>query len=256
MRAGPAEREPDPDIEGIVERLRRIVVETKAENSPLGYFAALYRKVTVQVQVDIAAGRFEDNARMERLDVIFANRYLTAYDVFRAGGKPTRAWALAFGAARQWWPIVMQHLLLGMNAHINLDLGIAAARTAPGDRIAALKGDFDRINGVLAGLVGDVQTELTQVWPLLRFLKTGSGSAGHSLINFSLEKARDAAWDVARRLAPLDREAQEREIARLDDQVAAFGRLIRYPGSSGRWVTRAVRLGERGTVASRIAILE
>jgi len=249
-------REQDSGIEGIIESLDRIVVETKAENSPLGYFAALYRKVTAQVKADIADGLFEDNARMERLDVIFANRYLAAYDAFRAGGTSTRAWALAFGAERQWWPIVLQHLLLGMNAHINLDLGIAAARTAPGGQIAALKGDFERINSVLSGLVGEVQAELTQVWPLLRFLKTSSGSAGDSLINFSLEKARDAAWDVARRLAPLDGEAQEREIARLDDRVTAVGRLVRYPGSYGRWITRLVRLGERGTVASRIAILE
>ncbi len=249
-------REQDRSIEGVIERLGQIVVETKAENSPLGYFAALYRKVTVQVKADINDGRFEDNDRMERLDVIFANRYLAAYETFRAGDRPTEAWALSFAAARQWWPIVMQHLLLGMNAHINLDLGIAAARAAPGEQIVALKGDFDRINAVLAGLVGEVQAELTQVWPVLRILTKGSGSAGDTLINFSLEKARDAAWGVARQLAPLDREAQEREIARLDDQVTAIGRLVRYPGSFGGWITRVVRLGERGTVASRIAILE
>ena len=56
--------------------------------------------------------------------------------------------------------------------------------------------------------------------------------------------------------APFDREEQERRIALLDDQVTAFGRTIRYPGSAGRWITRMVRLGERGTVAKRIAILE
>ena len=65
-------------IEEIIDRLSGIVTETKAENSPLGYFAALYRKVTLQVKSDIDDGRFEDNARMERLDVIFANRYLAA----------------------------------------------------------------------------------------------------------------------------------------------------------------------------------
>ena len=146
--------EPIPRIDGILERLSPIVVQTKAENSPLGYFAALYRKVTLQVKSDIERSRFEDNARMERLDVIFANRYLAAYDAHRAGRTPTGVWALSFAAAQQWWPIVLQHLLLGMNAHINLDLGIAAARTAPGDRLPDLKDDFDRINEVLAGLVG------------------------------------------------------------------------------------------------------
>ena len=243
-------------IEVLIERLGEIVTRTKAENSPLGYFAALYRKVTLQVKSDIDNRRFEDNARMERLDVMFANRYLAAYDAHRAGQTPTRAWAFSFAVARQWWPIVLQHLLLGMNAHINLDLGVAAARAAPGDQLSALKGDFDRINTVLAGLVGEVQEELAQIWPLLRLLNTSSSRAEKILINFSMEKARDAAWDVAQELAPLDRDEQERRIVRLDDRVTAFGRRIRHPGSAGRWMIPLVRLGERGTVASRIAILE
>ena len=248
--------EPFGSIEGIIAQLNRIVIQTKAENSPLGYFAALYRKVTLQVKSDIDDGLFKDNSRMERLDVIFANRYLAAYDAHRAARTPTRAWALSFTVAQQWWPIVLQHLLLGMNAHINLDLGIAAARAAPGDQLADLKGDFDRINTMLASLVGEVQTELARIWPLLRILNRSSGGAEKVLLNFSMEKARDAAWDVARQLAPLDREEQERRIVLLDDQVTAFGCIIHSPGSAGRWITRMVRLGERGAVASRIAILE
>lgn len=243
-------------IEEIIDRLSRIVSQTKAEQFPIGYFAAMYRKVTRQVKSDIDDGLFEDNARMERLDVIFANRYLAAYDAHRAGGTATRAWAFSFAVARQWWPIVLQHLLLGMNAHINLDLGVAAARAAPGDRLDGLKCDFDRIKAVLAGLVGAVQDDLARIWPLLRLLNTNSGGADRILINFSMERARDAAWDVARELAPLGREEQERRIVQLDDQVTAFGRRIRHPGSVGGLITRVIRLGERGTVASRIAILE
>ena len=156
------------------------------------------------MKFDIDDGRFEDNARMERLDVIFANRYLAAYDAFRPGRTRTRAWAYSFLVAQQWWPIVLQHLVLGMNAHINLDLGIAAARVAPGKQLDDLKDDFERINSVLAGLVEEVQSELARIWPLLRILNRNLGSADDILIGFSTEKARDAAWEVARQLAPLD----------------------------------------------------
>lgn len=243
-------------IEEIIKRLNSIVRETKAEHSPLGYFAALYRKVTVEVKADIDARLFDDNLRMERLDVIFANRYLAAYDALHARRAPTRAWALAFEAGQEWWPIVLQHLLLGMNAHINLDLGIAAARVAPGDQLSALQRDFDRINTVLARLVGEVQEELGQIWPFLRVLICKLGSVDDTLINFSMTRARDGAWKVARQLAALDRDAQEREIVVLDERVADFGRRIQHPGFLGRCITRLVRLGERGTVASRIGILE
>ncbi len=243
-------------IEEVVDRLSQIIKQAQTEHSPLGYFAALYRKVTRQIKADIDANRFTDNTLMERFDVIFANRYLAAYDALRAGQAPTQSWAFSFRVAEQWWPIVLQHLLLGINAHINLDLGIAAARTAPGDQLIGLKDDFDRINTVLAGLVGDVQNELAQVWPLLRLMNRHLGSVETALINCSMEKARDAAWDVAQQLAPLTLGEQEREIARLDADVAAFAHFVRYPTFFGRWITRLVRLGERGRVASRIAILE
>ena len=243
-------------IEGIVARLGEIVDETKAENSALGYFAAVYRRVTLQVKFDIDDGLFDDSALMRRFVVIFANHYLTAYDKFRGGGTPVKAWTLAFAAAQQWWPTVLQHLLLSMNAHINLDLGIAAARAAPRGRIGDLKGGFDRINAVLADQVEEVLEALARISPLLGVLNKSLGRADELLINFRMEKARAAAWRVAQQLAPLDRAAQARKIASLDEEVTTFGRRIRCPRFAGRWAMRMVRLDERGTVSSRVAILE
>jgi hypothetical protein len=47
------------------------------------------------------------------------------------------------------------------------DLGIAAARTCPGDEIMALEGDFHRINDVLASLIPEVKRELDETPPEL-----------------------------------------------------------------------------------------
>ncbi|MEZ4716606.1 MAG: DUF5995 family protein [Caldilineaceae bacterium] len=97
--------------------------------SRLGCFAALYRQVTVAVKHGIETGFFADPARMERLDVIFARRYLDALAQWRAQAEPSGCWAFAFARAASRRPTVLQHLLLGMKRHINLDLGIAAAQT-------------------------------------------------------------------------------------------------------------------------------
>ncbi|NIR65754.1 MAG: hypothetical protein GWN00_24945 [Aliifodinibius sp.] len=91
----------------------------------MGYFAALYRKVTIRVKEE-----FEDPERMERLDVLFANRYLEAFEQYHTRKETTVSWKLAFDTCKRWRPIVLQHLLLGMNTHIRLDLGVAAAETA------------------------------------------------------------------------------------------------------------------------------
>src|SRR5690606_19446275 len=116
---------------------------------------------------------------------------------YQTGQTPTQSWVRAFNATERWWPIVLQHLLMGMNAHINLDLGIAAAETVPPDQLKNLKGDFNKINGVLADLVGGVQDELAEIWPVLGILNRYLGSVQKSIINFSMEKARDAAWSFA-----------------------------------------------------------
>ena len=247
---------PAGTLDEVVDRLTEIVEWSHTATSPLGYFAALYRKVTLKVGEGIADGTFDDGERMERLDVIFANRYLQAVEAHRAGRPTTAAWVYAFRVTDQWWPIVLQHLLLGMNAHINLDLGIAAARTVPASDLHRLRGDFDKINQVLALLVGEVQNELAEIWLFLRVLNRYLGSVEGAIINFSMEKARDHAWSVAERLAPLDESEQAREIAAVDAEVASFARVVRHPGIFGSAVTHVIRLGERGSVKRKIRILE
>jgi hypothetical protein len=242
-------------IDPIIARLSAIVDQAKVDGSRHGYFAALYRKVTVQVQQGVAEGFFDDGERMARLDVIFAQRYLDAFDAYRNGGTPSRSWLVAFQATEQWWPIVLQHLLLGMNAHINLDLGIAAAQSVPAERLADLRDDFDKINTVLTALVGGVQDELAQVWRTLRLLDALLGGADEALVNFSMEKARDHAWAVAERMAPLNEAERERAIAELDRETLPLAHLIRSPGIVGGTVTKIIRLGERGTIRQTIDLL-
>lgn len=243
-------------IDDVIDRLSDIISWSREKPSQLGYFAALYRKVTRGVKARIEQGNFfDDNERMERLDVVFANRYLTALERYRGGDEVTRSWHYAFAVAEQFWPIVLQHLLLGMNAHINLDLGIAAANTAPGRQLPALHQDFNRINTILASLVDDAQRDLAAIWPTMRFLNRFLGDVDDAVINFSMERARDSAWSVAERLAPMDDGERERAIDQLDRQVAASARVIRHPGWVLGTVTKIIRLGEIGTISRKIEAL-
>ena len=242
-------------IDRVLGELEAIIVWSRARSSRLGYFPALYRKVTAKVKEGIEQRVFDAGDRMERLDVAFANRYLSAIHAYRQREPVTEAWMETFAVAGWWSPIVLQHLLLGMNAHINLDLGIAAARTVAANELPSLRNDFDRINAILAGLVGEVQAELAQIWPTLRLFNRYLGNAQTAIINFSMEKARDRAWSVAEQLAPLSSSEQDTAIVQLDRDVATFGRVIRNPGIVLATVTLAVRLGETGSVSRKIDIL-
>lgn len=243
------------NIDEVICYLDEILEKSREEKSPLGYFPALYRQVTIEVKNGIDNGIFKDGKRMAELDVIFANRYLQALAEYQQGQVPTSSWRIAFEAGQSRWPIVLQHLLVGMNAHISLDLGIAAARTSPGAELAALKEDFNKINEVLNSLVNDVKRELTKIWPLLGLLDYLAGDVEDKIIEFSLTKSREHAWQVAKTLAPLSIEKQAPEIARIDKRVALLGRVIWKPGLLARLVLAIIRVGERGTVPQKIEIL-
>ncbi|MDZ4705637.1 MAG: DUF5995 family protein [Saprospiraceae bacterium] len=156
---------PARNIDQVLERLDYIIETSLNDQDPHGAFAALYRRVTAAVKDGIAVGQFDDGPRMERLDVVFANRYLDAWEARKAGKPVTEAWASVFETAGQGRKLLLQHLLLGMNAHINLDLGVAAATVCPGAAITGLHDDFNRINDLLAQMVDTVQDNLRSVSP-------------------------------------------------------------------------------------------
>jgi hypothetical protein len=216
-------------IDDVVAALGKIIEQAWGERNRMGYFAALYRRVTRSVRDGLTQGRFQNPAVLERLDVVFAKRYLDALAEFQSGGTPTRSWALALGACADSSPLILQHLLAGMNAHINLDLGIASAATSPGAQLAGLKPDFDQINAILAEQVGAVESELTAVSPLLGTLAQIGLRTNHAIANFSMEKARQAAWLSAERLAATPPVLLEVTIDGLDLAVSVFGQTVLYP---------------------------
>ena len=96
----------------------------------------------------------------------------------------------------------MQHLLVGMNAHINLDLGIAAATVAPTPaELQALWPDFKTINQVLSRLVKVVEDELGEISPRLQRIEDFAPALEDRLFDFGIDVARDFAWALAQELA-------------------------------------------------------
>ncbi len=218
-------------IAEVIVQLDKIIAQTERDNNPLGYFAALYRHITLRVQTGIARQEFEDNARMERLDVIFANRYLTAWEQWHAGQPTTQAWAAVFTAGLDDNLMVMQHLAMGINAHINFDLGIAAAQTVPSEQLDKLKKDFDLINQLLAAQVDEVQRKLSQSLPLMTVLDRFAGRLDENLANFVINISRGAAWRIALGYAKQsDPKLRAAFLSRLDLFNAALSHKIQYPG--------------------------
>ena len=239
----------------VLAELDATIAVARARGSADGYFAALYRRVTAEVEARIARGAFQDGPRMARFDIVFASRYVDAWKRRERGEAPTETWAVAFGCDRHYWPVVFQHLLVGMNAHINLDLGIAAAEVAPGASIHALEHDFNLINEILCEMVDDVQDRLGEIWPAMRMIDRIGDDFDESVIHFSIRRARAQAWSMAVKLATSDEAARLAHIQTVDTAMAALGRRVLDPGFKLSLMLAWVRFRERGTVAEKIDVM-
>lgn len=209
--------------------------------------------MTAAVLRGVQDGSFEDPVRMVRLDVAFASRYLQAWHAWQAGQPTTHSWQLAFEAADQPH-IILQHLLLGINAHINLDLAIAAAYTAPGNSIHAMATDFNRINEVIATLADSMQNRLANLCPPMRLLGRLAAGREKAVLNFSIAKARQAAWTNAVILAELT-EPDDQHIAHMDLVVAELATRIMRPGGWARWLLPLIGWREEREVEKAAAEL-
>ncbi|WP_183560853.1 DUF5995 family protein [Mucilaginibacter sp. SP1R1] len=209
---------PATTINQVIDALQAIITDSIATNSRMGYFAALYYRVTASVRDGIASGQFENGARMEKFDVVFANRYLDAFNAWKNKQPLSASWQAAFEAADSSSTLILQHLLLGMNAHINLDLGIAAVEVSEGNMDGVQK-DFNSINTIISALTYEVINEITRVSPLLSLL--GLHASNYSiLIQFSIGNARDGAWCFAEDLLKKQNTDYDNCIATRDKTIA------------------------------------
>jgi hypothetical protein len=244
------------DIDDVVDGLAGIVREARRAGDRVGYFAALYRQVTAQVRTAIHGGLFDDGARMDRFDTLFGNRYFDAYDAWRRDRSGPRCWRETFGLLDDADTVIVQHLLLGVNAHINLDLAVAAARTCPGEAIHGLRRDFLLINDILARMVLVVQDSLGALSPLMSLLDQVGARTDERILDFSVRQSREEAWYNAVLLAGQDEEEREATIERLDIRAAVLARLIARPGGVVRPAIQLIRSTESDDVPAVIARLD
>jgi len=242
-------------IQQVLDRLDEIIIACENAPSRQGYFAVLYRRMTLAVQQGIQQNIFADAARMERLDVTFAKRYIDAYDAWQNKQPVTKGWQVAFEACNEKLTVI-QHLILGVNTHINLDLAIAAAETCPGESITGLQGDYEIINNTISSLVGEVQDKLTKVWWPLRFIRDITNNKGDAVINFSIVAARKAAWANAVALATIEGDARANYISSIDNTVTSLANGIIRPGFLINLLLKLVRLFEYSDVKRNIQLIK
>lgn len=213
----------------VIDALDGVVDDAARRRDRVGLFAALYRRTTAAVRDAIIEGRFDDGERMEHLDVVFAERYFDAYRAHLRGATPAGPWRYAFARAAEEDHLLLQHMLLGVNAHISLDLAVAVCDSCGSDGVASLAHDFFVVNEILADMVDRVQDDLNAVSPRLEAFDRLGGPADERLAAAFLARARSVAWRKALAYHQAPKARHARLLARWDAQVVRVSRRICPP---------------------------
>lgn len=192
----PMERLAEPTtIDDVVRNIEQIIDWSIKAQSTIGYFACLYKRVTVAIREAIKEGDFDDGQRVEQLDVAFARRYFNALNAYFYPDEYqglTLPWEVAFVGDQDGQAIILQHMMTGLNAHITFDLGLAVLAIAA-NSLNSLQNDFNRVNALLCSQIPGITDVVEKLSPGVRWgRRLIPDEIG--LMKRVLTKLRKSAW--------------------------------------------------------------
>lgn len=234
-------------------------IVTWAINAPsgIGYFATIYKRATIAMKKAIETGGFQHPTVMTRFTLTFSQRYFDALNAhFHPTDYkgPTHVWQWAFDGVAYEEPIIFQHLLTAVCAHINLDLGISAAQVGAG-AMDDLHDDFNMVNAILGSQVQGVFDALADVSPRTQTIRDLLPGDEVEEINALMVVFRDLAWKFANVLADSPEDFQEL-VDLQDSRACLLSTCYLYPPDKIRSVVDWIADKESRDVARNVRALD
>ena len=176
--------------------LQKLIDWAKEAEHRVGYFAAVYKRVTLALKQAAADNAFEDADRMSDLAGIFATRYLMAVNAFFHPGELTLsdAWRASFDQFDNDEAVIVQHIQGGINAHTSFDLGMAVNQITESRNVQRIRKDFYAVNAVLASQAHDMLDKVGEISPHLKEILAEIPGDEAQLIGPAITWMRELAW--------------------------------------------------------------
>jgi hypothetical protein len=220
-----------PEEQPVLTRMTALVDQWEATHDRRAIFLGCYRLMTRNMLDAIEAGRFHDGEWVSRLLERFTTYYFTALERFEQDGLTPPTWKLAFDATRDENVTTLQHLLLGVNAHINFDLVFSLydllqpewIELTPEQR-EARHADHEMVNRIIGETTDAVQDQVIELFsPWTEFLDKMLGPVDEWLTSHLISHWREEVWENAVRY--LEAATEEREALRqqIEHQAMRLG---------------------------------
>jgi hypothetical protein len=169
-------------------------------------FLNCYKLMTLSMLEALETGEFQDPGWVGGLLERFAEYYFVASQAYEEGrAEVPRVWRVAYDAARNPDTMVLQNVLLGINAHINYDLVLTLVDVLEPEKsqLDSLRREFRyqdhaQVNHAIALTVNSVQDQVLEPQaPILDLVDKLLGPLDEWTISRLIAGWRDAVWEYA-----------------------------------------------------------
>lgn len=188
-----------------LERMDQHIANWVSSDDQRKTFLQCYRAMTANMADAINDNKFEDNAWVNLLLNRFAEYYFDALACYECASNTPKVWYEVHKDTGTTSLHPIQHLLLGVNAHINYDLVLALYDilwpewpTANNELRAKRYRDHCKVNQVIAATIDQVQDEIIEPGrPAMALIDTLLGRMDELLISHLIASWRDDVWEHA-----------------------------------------------------------
>jgi len=237
-------------LDNVVDGLAALEARFRDRSDRRAIFLTLYGVVSEEMRDRIERRSFEDNDWVRRYAIAFANLYREAQEAYDAGTlqRVPKAWRLCFDAAGAGTGLVLTDMLLGVNAHVNHDLPYALHGISIEPDQRRRYRDHAAVNTVLGSVVERATQRIAALYaPGIASLDRAVGEIDEMMSAFSLEVARESAWESAVALANArDDDERGRVMSGIGIRAALMARLLRAPSAKPPLIAACRRI-EQGS---------
>jgi hypothetical protein len=225
-------------VQDVIDGLGAVEAVLRSQRDRRAVFATGYLNMTLEIGRRVQGSSFLDPAWAARYAACFANLYRTALLAFEQGriDAVPKPWRIAFETSRAGHGLILQDLLLGMNAHINHDLPLALVEVTIDPEREKRRRDHFAVNEAIRAATDPVQEQVARLYaPVLRLLDIGFKRLDEDVANFSVAKARLNAWVSAIALAgAADEDERAAVLDSISDRASVMAKLILAPTPNRR----------------------
>jgi hypothetical protein len=184
-------------------RMQRLLDQWEPRADRRAIFLSCYSRMTRNMLLSLEKGLFNDPPWVNDLLEHFAAYYFNAMDAYDGNPLASPAvWQQTFSAAADPRTRPVQHLLLGVNAHINYDLVLALIDVLEPEWPALTESrrlqryaDHCQINDIIAHTIDEVQDEVLECYsPAMDLIDRAFGRLDEFLIARLISGWRDQVW--------------------------------------------------------------